>query len=453
MAGNAPPPPTPSPAPGKIPAPQAPSIKALQCPNCAGSLQVRGLGQTTTIACASCGSVVDMSNDDLRVISTFDAKLTRHPVIPLGTRGTLRGEKYELIGFMCRAITVDSTDYEWSEYLLFNPYKGFRWLTEYNGHWNDVKTITAQPEEGANQTIAYLNNTYNVFQIAEARVTYVLGEFYWQIEVGEKTQVVDYVAPPLMLSKESTTNETAWSLGEYIEPAEVAEAFAVKSGMPNRVGVYGNQPSPFAAKSKLVRRAFTTMVLLAILVQIGTCSIAQNAKVFEHAYRFTQQDRGKAQVTEPFALAGHTSNVVVETTTNLENRWIYLNLALINMDTGQAYDFGREVSYYKGVDDGESWSEGDRNDEAVLPSVPSGQYYLRIEAESETPPVDYQVRVYRDAPSYWFLPLALLALCVYPVVVWLRSRSFESQRWAESDRGSTSTSSDDDDDDSSSDSE
>jgi hypothetical protein len=28
-----------------------------------------------------------------------------------------------------RSITVDDTSYYWDEYLLFNPYKGFRYLT------------------------------------------------------------------------------------------------------------------------------------------------------------------------------------------------------------------------------------------------------------------------------------------------------------------------------------
>ncbi len=438
MAGN--PPPESSPPP---PA-QAPSTKALQCPKCAGRLEVRGLGQTTTIVCSSCGSVIDISSDDARVVSTFDAHLTRHPVVPLGSRGTLGGDKYEVIGFMCRAITVDGTDYEWSEYLLFNPYKGFRWLTEYNGHWNDVKTTTGRPEDGVNKTVTYLGSSFNLFQIAEARVTYVLGEFYWRVSVGEKTQVTDYVMPPLMLSKEATKEETTWSLGEYVEPDVVAQAFGVKGAMPTRIGVYANQPSPFGAKAKLLGRAFAVLAASAVVVQMASCALAQNRKVFEQAYTFTQEDRGKSLVTEPFAITGHPSNVVVETTADIENKWIYLSLALINLDSGQAYDFGREVSYYSGVEGGESWSEGGRSDEAVLPSVPAGQYYLRIEPDTDTPPVGYVVRVYRDVPTYWFLPVALVALSLYPLIFWIRSRSFETQRWAESDRGSGSSSKSDD---------
>jgi hypothetical protein len=50
---------------------------------------------------------------------------------------------------------------------------------------------------------------------------------------------------------------------------------------------------------------------------------------------------------------------------------------LINDQTGQTFDFGREVSYYHDSDG----SEGSRNNSVIVPSVPSGQYYLRVEPE------------------------------------------------------------------------
>jgi hypothetical protein len=247
-----------------------------------------------------------------------------------------------------------------------------------------------------------------------------------------------------MLSKEETKDETTWSLGEYVEPDAVAQAFGVKTGMPTRIGVYANQPSPYSAKASLLGKALAGLAAAALVVQMASCALAQNRKVFEQSFTFTQEERGKALVTEPFALTGHASNVVVKTTADVENRWIYLGMALINLDSGQAYDFGREVSYYRGVEGGESWSEGGRSDEAVLPRVPAGQYYLRIEPDSDAPQVNYVVRVDRDVPTFWFLPVALVALSIYPLVFWLRSRSFEAQRWAESDYAPVSSDDDDD---------
>jgi len=102
-------------------------------------------------------------------------------------------------------------------------------------------------------------------------------------------------------------------------------------------------------------------------------------------------------------------------------------------EDGRAYDFGREISYYHGTEDGSAWSEGGFTDEAVLPAIPGGRYYLRIEPESSAPMVTYHIQVYRDVPQWSFFFLALGALCILPIVMIWRSSRFEHARWAESD--------------------
>ena len=68
---------------------------------------------------------------------------------------------------------------------------------------------------------------------------------------------------------------------------------------------------------------------------------------------------------------------------------MYVGYALINDETGQTFEFAREVSYYYGVEDGESWTEGAPTDTVALPSVPPGRYFLRVEPEGDrtVPPV------------------------------------------------------------------
>ena len=55
----------------------------------------------------------------------------------------------------------------------------------------------------------------------------------------------------------------------------------------------------------------------------------------------------------PFELTGRTSNVEISIRTDLNNNWAYFNFALINEGTGQDFDFGREVSYYRDSDGSE----------------------------------------------------------------------------------------------------
>ena len=149
-------------------------------------------------------------------------------------------------------------------------------------------------------------------------------------------------------------------------------------------------------------------------------------------------------VSEPFSLDGRTSNVMVEISTDLSNRWAYFTLTLVNEDTGVAKTFGREVGYYFGRDSDGSWSEGANWDRAYLPSVVSGSYVLLVEAEAPSP-VSWRVRLTRDVPRPLWVWLALGAMLVPPALFLWRRAVFESRRWSESDH--TSSSDDDDDDD------
>jgi Domain of unknown function (DUF4178) len=423
-------------------APAAPKIQTFQCPGCGAPLTVRGMQQTQSIACGSCGSVVDITDENFRIIDTFQSKVKVQPLIPLGSRGKLRGELFEVIGFLQRTITVEGVDYTWSEYLLFNPYKGFRWLSEYNGHWSYIKTTTQIPNRKAGSAaVNYLGHTFLHFQTADARVSYVLGEFYWRVQVGEVCEVADFVSPPLILSMERSEAEVTWSIAEYIEPKILWEAFQLKTSIPPKVGIAPNQPSKLVSLSPQLWKRWGIFFLAILLVQVIFLLMSANQLVFQDAFAFHLAEKERARVTPVFELTGRPSNVVIRSKATVDNSWIYLSLALINEETGNGYDFGREISYYHGRDGGESWSEGSSSDEAVLPSVPAGRYYLRIEPEAEASSVNYSIQVYRDVPNWTFFFLALGGLLIFPIFYWWRRRTFEYHRWSESDHPMRSLSS------------
>ncbi len=419
------------------PIPPKPTPKALNCPGCGSALVLRSMDRAVTVVCEHCGAILDAKDPKLQILQAFNQRVEPdRPLIPLGTRGKLRGTDYEVIGFQRRTILVDGIHYSWHEYLLFNPYKGYRYLSEYNGHWNDIAPVTGLPTVGGDRA-QYLGKSYKHFQSANAETTFVLGEFPWQVRYGERAECTDYINAPFVLSSEVMANETTWSLGEYTPGTVIWSAFKLPGAPPAPIGVYENQPSPVGARAGAIWMTFVILAAAMLVMLVADSIISARDPVFHASYSFAGAKPGQEAsfVTPVFELKGRTSNVEVETSASVNNQWIYLNYALINEDTGQAFDFGREVSYYYGYDSDGSWSEGGTHDSVFVPSVLAGHYYLRIEPESDTVarPIAYSVTLTRDVPVLSLYLVGFIALLLPALLISWRTFNFEQMRWSESD--------------------
>ena len=114
-------------------------------------------------------------------------------------------------------------------------------------------------------------------------------------------------------------------------------------------------------------------------------------------------------VTPTFELSGRKSNVEVATRTNNDNNWMFFGYSLINADTGQAWDFGREVSYYHGHDSDGDWTEGSPTIGNYSLGALRANTILRVEPEGDPEVADraiYQIVVRRDVP---FILASLIA--------------------------------------------
>ena len=437
-----------------VTAPPSPTRAAgLNCPSCGASISLSTLGWSVNVVCGTCGAILDAQDPNLRILKQHEQRITVTPRIELGTRGNWKGVKWEVVGFQMVTMTVESVDYSWTEYVCFNPYRGFMYLSEYEGHWNVIEKLHRRPpvEPGEAQTIKFDNKEFKHFQTSFPRTTFALGEFPWEVNVGDKVDSFDFVSPPYILSAEGTKMETTWSLGTYTDGEALNRAFPMGKNFRKPIGVFANQPNPYTSGSHDVGRVFRYMVLALLLMFVANMALSRRENVFNGRFKFDRTHGDTtAFVTDPFELKGRTSNVEVEIDTDLENDWAYFNLALIDEATGQALDVGREVSYYHGSDSDGSWSEGSVNDNFKLGSVPSGKYILRVAPEGgETfkHAVNYSLRVKRDVPSYAFYIIAFVALFVPAIFAMAPGSSFERRRWAESDHpigGSSSSSSRDD---------
>jgi len=416
----------------KIPLPEATvKARAFNCPSCGSPLAVAH-GNIETVGCRSCGAVLDTTHETVRLLARVSAQIEQ-PRLPLGSKGKLRDESIEVIGFMRRCMSADGVDYCWDEYVCLGADNKLLWLTQYDGHWNLARVLPRAVLTTVG-SVTYEKQEFKHFQGYTARVAYVIGEFPWRVRLDETARVDDYVAPPRMLSRETTDNEETWTLSEYVAPEEIAAAFALAEALPKPVGVYANQPNPLEERHRRVCRRFWQFGLAAVVIHLVLLIVGPGGTLFKQQLNFDPQD-DEPKLTGEFKLAGDGNRLEIAHRTGITNNWLGLNLTLVNKDTGQSWQESREIARYEGVDDGESWSEGSRDDEIVFGDLPAGTYVLAIDhdMDAKSGRLSAELSVARAGPRWSSLILLLLALAPFPLWTRVRRGSFEVRRWAESD--------------------
>lgn len=441
--------------------------RSLNCPNCGGAIDMRDPQKSVRITCGSCGSLLGTGKADnakFEVLKKLKA-VPFEPLIPLGSKGSLNEHPYVVLGAVRKSCVSDGTTYYWTEYLLKETKsEAYHWLVESNGHWSLVLPIPAASTEEGPRMAAYEGRRYRQFQVAKATVFAVLGEFYWSVASRDTSLVSDFVAPPRILSKEVDLdgNEVNWTEGSYVPKASLEGAFALKSPLPDPEGVGSNQPWPLAEEAPYIRGAAGILALSAILLFILFSIRAPKAIVFEKEFPLdaagtdssstdvsaqTPQETGLAAarrppeviLTDPFPIS-HRGNLQVTLEAPSDNTWVGVGASLINQESGDVRSFGLLSDYYHGVDDGESWSEGNRSRTVFLSQIEPGSYVLRMEPEFEKgkAPPHFHIRLRSGVPRNWHLVLALFLIGIGPLALGFSKIRFEGRRWAESDLGEDS---------------
>ncbi len=207
--------------------------RQFSCPNCGAQVEV-SLATSKSITCRSCNSIIDLSagiGGELRHAMQDEPV---QPLIPLGTTGQLQGVQWQVVGYQHRmGHEPDDADehFGWDEYLLYNRKRGFVFLVDSEEGWSVVKPATGAPTlsgTGDAASATYLGTKYQHKYSYEAETTYVAGEFYWQVERGQKTFNRDFAKGDAMLSLEQTPREVTWSSGGKIASDAVAKAFKLE---------------------------------------------------------------------------------------------------------------------------------------------------------------------------------------------------------------------------------
>jgi len=417
------------------------ALQQARCPQCNGNLELKAPDSTKRVACPYCGALLDASQGKLAFLQMLE-KPDHEPLIPLGAKGQLDGAEWICIGFMVRSCTVEGTRYPWEEYLLFNKARGFTWLMLSNGHWVYLKPIDAGDVSLVPRVAAhYEGRRYKAFQSVSTVTETVLGEFYWEVRAGEMAQAVEYVAPPYSVNEDSTSNEVTFTFGEYLAPSVIQEAFKLKDPLPSPHGIAPSQPSPHSSRTTWKWAGIWGAALLAIYLVVSMR--AANENVLDMEVRLPP-DAMSGQPTamhfsDPFEIH-KGGNVRAEVSAPVSNDWIGVQGDLVNQDTGEVWSFYQEISYYSGSDSDGSWTEGSKDGTEYLSRVEPGKYVLRTTAAFPSQAArTFRVQLTSDTPRGSWFCVAMVMLLIGPLFSFIRSSSFESTRWAESNLSDSSS--------------
>jgi hypothetical protein len=360
-----------APAPAVAPPPPS-TVRALSCPNCGGIVNVRAQGLTVSVLCEHCGSTLDATSPDLQVIARANEAL-KTPQIPLGTRGTLDGRVWEVVGYMER------TDEEigWAEYLLFNPYEGYAFLVDDGRRFSLGIMLDRLPTMGWANTMQLDGQSYSRFgDTYPVRVTFVVGEFYWRVAVGETVDETDFVRPGTMLSTEAYQTERTWTRLDLLDWGVAEKAF----GIPARRREYSHpaphEPSPY--KRQLGEAMIIGIVALFTLMVISTFAGSEQ-QIGQTTADVVLDGPEKTVVIRGLDLPAGRSRVVVDADAGaIDNAWVDLDYSLSDEKTQDSVDTYATAEHYSGTDSDGPWSEGDPRPEVSLSSIPGGRYDLTL---------------------------------------------------------------------------
>lgn len=421
---------------------------AIECPACGAPITLHGFGGVEQVACAYCGTICAPEDDGNLEILQQAQRQQRQSMLPLHKRGQLDGQTWEILGVMWREVVSDGVTYPWQEFLLFNPYQGYRWLIYQmsDGVWGLGGPLLGAPEleAGMQPTAKWRGEQYKHFTSGNARVTYVEGEFPWQVLVNDVAQSNDYVCPPNMLSIEVQHGETGvdvnFTIMQPIEPAEVWAAFGMVGRAPTKSGVHPAEPNPHATKFFAV--AGVLLFVSWIVALIAYSSARSDAIVYEGSLVPGEVLTEEIELPEP----DQTTTLEFELKAlNMSNSWAYAEVMLVDMASEEATNLGLEVDAWSGVAEGESWSEGTNPRQQTIGGVTGGKYLLQVQTQLDTSggvsshgadTLHFTIRRDVSLARYMFLPFFFIIL--FPLLNLGRRLAFETKRWANSDHASSS---------------
>ncbi|QEE49082.1 DUF4178 domain-containing protein [Flavobacterium alkalisoli] len=398
------------------------------CPECNTKTQTEVPVNAVNFACPNCSRLFGFN----KVGESRELKKYKHEsdniVLKTGQKAKLFGKEYEVTGAIVKKVPPK---YFWREYILVSKDGEKRYLSETNGHWifleesPDLYDVSYYP-----RTLTHNNIQTKLYDYASCSIVQCEGFFDFEIPSRE-IKMVEYINPPYVVSIEITGKDEVTYFGKHISASDVKKAFKIEH-MPEKTGVGIVQPYLFDVRNMaIILSCFALLILIGHLI---IYSGREETTVLSKNMNFSEFNN-KDYVSDSFVLNGASAPLTIALSSDVNNSWAALQVALINESTNEEIYASKDIEYYHGYEGGESWSEGSQNEKFYICGVPQGKYHLTLTPSKpfESKQNSYiNVNVKWNQPSLWnvFLPIGIMAGIV--ILFYFLNLFFEQQRWSES---------------------
>ena len=384
--------------------------------------------KVVNFVCPNCHSLYWADSEgQLRSRSKFKPEIN-HFDFKIGDKGFLKGAEYMVTGAITKKV---NGGYHWREYILKNDAGDFVYLSESDGHWIFLTEMEEKFDVRTHpKSITYQSSSFHLYEYSDTDIDNAAGFFDFELPV-KRVHLTEYIQPPLMISIEKMNGVETAFLGEYISKADIKKGFP-QTDLPYQRGVNMVQPYYFDVNNMAI--IFCIFLLMIITTNWYIYKDQAEQTVFDKAIAFTDFN-DKELTSESFVLKGGSAPVTVQVSTDVDNSWANVDVALVNESTNDEIHANKDIEYYHGYEDGESWTEGNWSEKFNICGVKAGKYHLLIKplkAPEDIKNTAMKVKVVWNQPSsrnVWII--AIFMIVVYIVIRYFKI-NFEKTRWEDS---------------------
>ena len=383
--------------------------------------------EVISFACPNCVAVYNNSN---RAGLKWSRNLERYDFadkLEIGQQGVFNNQTYTVTGILIK----EHEGFDWAEYSLQGTEPdSYIYLSEADGHWIILEEIEFDQMVGNHpSTIKHEDTTFDLYEYNYPKLVPTKGCFDY--EILQKSQLIEYINPPLLLSIEKTGKVETTFLGKHIAKSTIKKAFEL-STLPTKRGTGLVQPFLFNIGNLAITFCVVALMMLVTSWYLNKDQLEN--KVLDT--RLVINQLNNKEFTSPsFELKGSAAPMSISLYSPVSNSWASVQLALINETTGDEVYANKDIEYYSGYTDGESWTEGSNSEKFNLCGVPAGKYHFVITPSKamEDLYTEYiDVKATWRAPSNWNVWFISILMAVITIGLYYLEKNFEIKRWSDS---------------------